>query len=53
MPWFVMAHALTALVIVTWFLPLAWDRYFLSVQAGGSVLAAAGLCHWLRPRSPS
>lgn len=53
MPWFVLAHAITALVVVTWFLPLAWDRYFLSVQAGSSVLAASALCSWLRPRSPS
>jgi hypothetical protein len=42
-PWAVLAQAALALLVVTAFLPLAWDRYFLGLQPGASLLGAAAL----------
>jgi 4-amino-4-deoxy-L-arabinose transferase-like glycosyltransferase len=42
-----------ALVVVTGFIPLAWDRYYISLQPGAALLAAAALTApfaRLRPR---
>lgn len=41
--WALLLQAMTALVVVTAFLPLAWDRFFLSIQPGSSLLAAVAL----------
>jgi 4-amino-4-deoxy-L-arabinose transferase-like glycosyltransferase len=41
--WAIVTQALVALVIVTAFIPLAWDRYFLSIQPGFALLASFGL----------
>ena len=58
--WAVVAQASVALVVVTAFIPLAWDRYFLSIQPGCAILGAFALVEggkWLtrtwmgRPRS--
>jgi 4-amino-4-deoxy-L-arabinose transferase-like glycosyltransferase len=38
--WALLAMCFTALIIVTGFIPLAWDRYFLSIQPGCSLLGA-------------
>jgi hypothetical protein len=38
--WAVVAQAGVALVVVTAFIPLAWDRYFLSIQPGFALLGA-------------
>jgi hypothetical protein len=40
-----------ALVAVTSFIPLAWDRYYLAIQPGAVLLASAALTaalQWLR-----
>jgi 4-amino-4-deoxy-L-arabinose transferase-like glycosyltransferase len=41
--WAILVQAAVALVTVTAYLPLAWDRYFLSLQAGSALLAAGVL----------
>jgi hypothetical protein len=41
--WAVLVQAGLALLVVTAFLPLAWDRYFLGFQPGASLLGAAAL----------
>ena len=41
--WAVVLQAVVTLVTVTAFIPLAWDRYFLSIQPGMVLLAAIGL----------
>jgi hypothetical protein len=38
--WAILVQAAVALVTVTAFIPLAWDRYFLSLQPGSALLAA-------------
>lgn len=38
--WAVTLQALVALATVTAFIPLAWDRYFLSIQPGATLLAS-------------
>jgi Dolichyl-phosphate-mannose-protein mannosyltransferase len=38
--WAVVVHAGVALAVVTAFIPLAWDRYFLSIQPGFALLGA-------------
>jgi len=38
--WATLLQALIAFFTVTLFIPLAWDRYFLSIQAGSTLLAA-------------
>ena len=38
--WAILVQALVALATVTWFIPLAWDRYFLDIQPGSALLAA-------------
>jgi 4-amino-4-deoxy-L-arabinose transferase-like glycosyltransferase len=38
--WAVLVEAVVAALIVTAYLPLAWDRYFLSFQPGSTLLAA-------------
>jgi 4-amino-4-deoxy-L-arabinose transferase-like glycosyltransferase len=38
--WAVATYALLTLAIVTAFLPLAWDRYYLSLQSGSALLVA-------------
>jgi len=40
--WAIAVQALVAALVVTAYLPLAWDRYLLSLQ-GGSALLAAGV----------
>lgn len=39
--WAIAAQYFVTFAVVTAYLPLAWDRYFLSLQAPGSLLAAA------------
>jgi hypothetical protein len=41
--WAVLLQAGVALVTVTAFLPLAWDRFFISIQAGSCLLAAGAI----------
>jgi len=41
--WAIAAQATVALATVTVFIPLAWDRYFLSIQPGSALLGAAAL----------
>jgi hypothetical protein len=41
--WALALLALVACVTVTAYIPLAWDRYFLSLQAGFALLAAGGM----------
>jgi hypothetical protein len=38
--WAILVQALIAFFTVALFIPLAWDRYFLSIQAGSALLAA-------------
>jgi len=38
--WAILIQATIAFFTVTLFIPLAWDRYFLSIQAGSALLAA-------------
>jgi hypothetical protein len=38
--WAVLLQAVVTLVVVTAYIPLAWDRYFLPLQSGSSLLAA-------------
>ena len=38
--WAIVVQASVALLIVTSFIPLAWDRYFLSIQPGSALLGA-------------
>jgi 4-amino-4-deoxy-L-arabinose transferase-like glycosyltransferase len=40
--WAIVAQSMVALVVVTAFIPLAWDRYFLSIQPGSALLGAFG-----------
>jgi len=39
--WAIALQAAVALVTVTAFIPLAWDRYYLSIQPGSALLGAA------------
>ncbi len=41
--WAVAVQAVLSLAVVTAFIPLAWDRYYLSIQAGSALLAATAL----------
>jgi hypothetical protein len=41
--WAIALQAVIALATVTSFIPLAWDRYFLSIQPGSALLAAIAL----------
>lgn len=41
--WALLLQAGVALVVVTAYLPLAWDRYYLSLQPGSALLAAGGI----------
>jgi hypothetical protein len=48
--WALLVQVVVTLAVVTAFLPLAWDRFFLSVQAGSCLLAAGAavaLVRWL------
>ena len=38
--WAILIQSTVALVVVTAFIPLAWDRYFLSIQPGSALLGA-------------
>jgi hypothetical protein len=38
--WAILVEAAVALAVVTVYLPLAWDRYYLSLQPGSALLAA-------------
>jgi 4-amino-4-deoxy-L-arabinose transferase-like glycosyltransferase len=38
--WAILDHFIVALTVVTVYLPLAWDRYFLSIQAPSCLLAS-------------
>ncbi len=40
--WAVLLQAAVAFVVVTAYLPLAWDRYFLSLQSGSALVVAGG-----------
>lgn len=40
--WAIAAQAIVAVVVVAAFIPLAWDRYFLSIQPGSALLGAFG-----------
>jgi 4-amino-4-deoxy-L-arabinose transferase-like glycosyltransferase len=54
--WAILLQATVALVTVTAFLPLAWDRFFLSIQPGSCLLASGPIvAAWDRlagPRRP-
>jgi 4-amino-4-deoxy-L-arabinose transferase-like glycosyltransferase len=41
--WAVLLGWVVALVVVTSFIPLAWDRYYLPIQPGAAILGAAAL----------
>ncbi|WP_406696731.1 phospholipid carrier-dependent glycosyltransferase [Singulisphaera sp. Ch08] len=41
--WAILLQAGIALLVVTAYLPLAWDRYYLSLQPGSAVLAAGAI----------
>jgi hypothetical protein len=41
--WAIALAATLAFVVVTSFIPLAWDRYYLSLQPGAALLASAAL----------
>jgi Dolichyl-phosphate-mannose-protein mannosyltransferase len=41
--WAIALAAILAFVVVTSFIPLAWDRYYLSLQPGAALLASAAL----------
>jgi hypothetical protein len=41
--WAVLIQAIVALITVTAFIPLAWDRYYLPMQSGSCLLAAGVL----------
>jgi 4-amino-4-deoxy-L-arabinose transferase-like glycosyltransferase len=45
--WAIVAQTTVALVVVTAFIPLAWDRYFLSMQPGSALLGAFGVVEGL------
>ena len=50
--WAIAVQALVAGIIVTAFIPLAWDRYFLSLQPGWALLGALAVvegCDFARP----
>ncbi len=52
--WAALVYAAVALAVVTSYLPLAWDRYFLSIQAGSALLAAGcavATCDWIVARA--
>jgi len=38
--WAILVQAVVSLIVVTAYLPLAWNRYFLSIQAGSALLAS-------------
>jgi 4-amino-4-deoxy-L-arabinose transferase-like glycosyltransferase len=38
--WAIVVQAIVAMFVVTSFIPLAWDRYFLSIQPGSALLAS-------------
>lgn len=41
--WCLLLYACVAIATVTAFIPLAWDRYFLSIQAGNALMAGVVL----------
>jgi hypothetical protein len=41
--WAIAIQTVVALVVVTAYIPLAWDRYFLSIQPGSAMLGAMAL----------
>jgi hypothetical protein len=52
--WAVAVGAIVAMVAVASFIPLAWDRYYLSIQPGAVLLASAALTSpFRRPRRDS
>ncbi len=46
--WALCLMGLTTFGVVAWFIPLAWDRYLLPIQASNAVLASLGLVWGLR-----
>ena len=50
--WAVGIAVAVAFLAVTSFIPLAWDRYYLSLQPGAALLASAALTAPFRRRSP-
>ncbi|MFO0951388.1 MAG: phospholipid carrier-dependent glycosyltransferase [Isosphaeraceae bacterium] len=51
--WALVVQGAVTLVVVTAYLPLAWDRYFLALQAPFALLAAALWRRWSRGGSPA
>ncbi len=52
--WAVALGAGVSLAVVTLFIPLAWDRYYLSIQPGSALLASAAASGlWERIRRPA
>ncbi len=51
--WAVVVAAMVAFVVVTSFIPLAWDRYYISLQPGAILLGSAAItapfARWFRP----
>jgi hypothetical protein len=41
--WAIALQALVALAVVTLYIPMAWNRYFLSIQPGSALLAAGAV----------
>ena len=41
--WAILLQAIVAIAVITMNIPLAWDRYFLPIQAGSSLLAAGAI----------
>jgi hypothetical protein len=51
--WALALMGLASFMVVAWFIPLAWDRYFLPIQASNALLAAYGLIGVFHPaRAP-
>ncbi len=50
--WAVALQAVVALAVVTAFIPLAWDRYFLSIQPGSALLGAIAIVEAYDPIRP-
>jgi 4-amino-4-deoxy-L-arabinose transferase-like glycosyltransferase len=41
--WAVLIQAIVTLLVVTLYIPMAWDRYYLALQSGSALLGAAAL----------
>ena len=46
--WAILIYFVVALSVVTVYLPMAWDRYFLPIQAPAALLAGLVVARWPR-----